>query len=268
MQQISFETYRGSAPENYERYFVPAIGAPLAADLVELAGLQPGERVLDVACGTGVVARLAAERVGPSGTVTGVDVNPGMLAVARASDRGATAIGWYEARAEALPLPAETFEVALCQLGLQFVGDKETALRELWRVLAPGGRALISVPGPTPPLFAILEAALGSHLGPEAARFVGAVFSLHDPAELRALMELAGFDLAEASSTVKTLRLPAPDEFLWQYVHGTPLAAAAARLDDEGRAALEREVVERWEAYAHHGGLVLEVGITVAHGMK
>ena len=77
--------YGGSAPENYERHFVPLIGAPFAADLVADAALNPGERVLDVACGTGVVARLAAERVGPHGTVAAVDLNPAMLAVASAS---------------------------------------------------------------------------------------------------------------------------------------------------------------------------------------
>lgn len=84
-QQISFETYRGNAAENYERYFVPSIGGPLAAELVDLAGLREGERVVDIACGTGVVTRLAAERVGADGAVVGVDINPGMLAVARAA---------------------------------------------------------------------------------------------------------------------------------------------------------------------------------------
>ena len=77
--------FSGSAAENYERYFVPAIGAPLATDLVELAALRPGERVLDVACGTGVVARHALERVGQRSKVIGTDINAGMLAVARAA---------------------------------------------------------------------------------------------------------------------------------------------------------------------------------------
>ena len=81
--QVSGRSYRGTAAENYQRFFVPCIGGPVAEDLIEVAHLQPGERVLDVACGTGVVTRLAAERVGATGLIAGLDVNPGMLAVAR-----------------------------------------------------------------------------------------------------------------------------------------------------------------------------------------
>ena len=166
-QQLSFETYRGNPAANYEHYFVPAIGAPLAQDLVELAALRPGERVVDVACGTGVVTRLAAERVGDA-AVAGVDVNPGMLEVARTAAQD-TAIEWHEASADALPLGDARFDVALCQMGLQFFPDRLAALRELRRVLRPGGRAVLNVPGPTPPLLAVLERALGRHLGPEVA---------------------------------------------------------------------------------------------------
>ena len=75
-QQHYRKAYGGSAPENYERYFVPAIGTPLARDLMKVAALRPGERVLDVACGTGVVARLASQVVGSAGTVAGLDLNP------------------------------------------------------------------------------------------------------------------------------------------------------------------------------------------------
>ncbi len=89
------KTYGGSAPENYQRYFVPVIGGPFAADLVADAALRAGERVLDVACGTGIVARLAAERVGPSGEVAALDLNPAMLSVARSVPATGAAIRWY-----------------------------------------------------------------------------------------------------------------------------------------------------------------------------
>src|SRR5215472_8707126 len=106
----------GSAPELYQRYLVPAVTGQWAADLVEQAALQPGERVLDVACGTGVVARLAAACVGPTGRVAALDLNPGMLAVAREhpaeSEQGAVAvIEWYEGSALALPFLEAVFDV-------------------------------------------------------------------------------------------------------------------------------------------------------------
>ena len=262
-QQVTFEAYRGSPAENYERYFVPAIAAPLAADLVHLAALRPGLRVVDIACGTGIVSRLAAERVGAEGTVVGIDINPGMLAVARAAAPD-SAIEWHEANANSLPLPDDAFDVALCQMGLQFIPDKAIAVREMRRVLAVGGRLLINLPGPTPPLFAVLEEALTRHLGPDAAGFVRAVFSLHDASEIGDLLSGAGFDTIDASSSMKTLRLPAPEDFLWQYVNSTPLAAPAAQLGDERRAALEREVIAGWQPYTEAGGSLLPLGVTVA----
>ena len=111
------QPFSGSAAENYERYFVPAIGAPLAADLIETAALQPGERVLDVACGTGIVARLAAASLGESGRLAGTDVNPDMLEVARAVADGLP-IDWYEADAESLAQPEASFDVVLCQMSV------------------------------------------------------------------------------------------------------------------------------------------------------
>ncbi|HLU68463.1 MAG TPA: methyltransferase domain-containing protein, partial [Kofleriaceae bacterium] len=130
MNEPSFgKSYAGSGPENYQRYFVPAIGAPLAAALVDAAGPRPGERVLDVACGTGVVARLVAERVGSSGAVTGLDCNPGMLAVARSLPASGARIEWREGSAEALPLSDGSFDLVTCQMGLQFFSDRALALR-------------------------------------------------------------------------------------------------------------------------------------------
>jgi ubiquinone/menaquinone biosynthesis C-methylase UbiE len=267
-QQTSFKDFGGSAPENYERFFVPVIAAPLATNLIDIAQLRRGERVLDVACGTGVVAQLTAERVGDTGTVAGIDLNPGMLAVARSVTPPSMVIEWHQTSAEAMPLPDEAFDVVLCQMGLQFVPDKLAALREMQRVLVPGGRLIINVVGPRPRVFAILAEALAHHIKPEIGAFVNLVFSLHDTGELQHLISGAGFREVAIQSDTRTLRLPAPEEFLWQYVQSTPLANAVAQVDDATRAALERDVVAKWQAFMEDGSLTLQLGVVVATARK
>jgi ubiquinone/menaquinone biosynthesis C-methylase UbiE len=119
-----------SAPELYERYLVPAIARLWAADLVERAAPKSGERVLDIACGTGIVARFAAATMG-IGHIVGLDINEGMLAVARSRSAGSGPhIEWREASALDLPFPDNSFDLILCQLGLQFFPDQPRALRE------------------------------------------------------------------------------------------------------------------------------------------
>ena len=106
-QQHFGSGYGGNAAENYERYFVPAIGRPVADDLMSVAALKPGERVLDVGCGTGVVTRLAAESTGV--TVTGLDMTPGMLEVAKSVTPSDLSIEWHQASADSMPLPDEAY---------------------------------------------------------------------------------------------------------------------------------------------------------------
>lgn len=267
-QQHYGKAYSGSVPENYERYFVPVIGAPLATDLIDIAALSPGERVLDVACGTGVVARLASQPVGAAGTVAGLDVNPGMLAVASSATPPGLSIEWHEASAEAMPLPDESFDVVLCQMGLQFVPDKRAALREMRRVLASGGRLVLNAPGPTPRLFTVMGQALARHIGAEAAGFVNHVFSLHDTGELQELIGGAGFCDVSAQAETKALRLPPSDEFLWQYVNSTPMAGTVAQVDDERRGSLERDVVAKWQEFVKDRALMLQVRVVEATARK
>ncbi len=262
------EANAGTAPENYECFFVPAIGQPVAEDLIAMADLQPGQSVLDVACGTGVVARLAAEAVAPSGKVTGLDSNPGMLAVAQEKAPRDISIEWSEANAELMPLQDGTFDVVLCQMGLQFVANKLGALREMRRVLAPGGRVLISVPGPTPPLFAIMADGLARHIGPEAASFAQVVFSLHDGDELAGLLKSAGFQDIEARTATKSLQVSEPRDFLWQYIHSTPLVAAIAKTDKAKRTAFERDVISLWQPFVANRSMTLEVGMTTAIALR
>lgn len=256
--QLAFgKNYGGTAPENYERFFVPAIGGPLANDLIAEAGLRAGERVLDVACGTGIVARLAAERVGRSGMVGGVDINAGMLGVARSvSAPAGAAIKWYESSAESIPLPKESFDVVLCQLGLMFMLDKGAAVSEMHRVLVPDGRALVSVPTPTA-FFNVFEEGLARHL-PAGAVFVSQVFSLDDSAQIEALFRDAGFREVTIRRYTRALRLPSPRDFLWQYIQSTPLVGLIADAGDDVLGALEHDVVTGWQAWLEGDGLSYE----------
>lgn len=265
-QQVYDETYSRNAAENYERCFVPSIGAPIAEDLIRAAALRHGERVLDVACGTGIVTRLAAEVLGSGKTIAGLDVNPGMLEVARSLAPYGLDMDWYETTAEVMPLQDDSFDVVLCQMGLQFIPDKIAALKEMRRVLAPGGRLLLNVPGPTPDLFAIMAEGLAKHVHPACASFPEMVFSLHAAGELRTLIQSSGFERVDVRCETKTLPLPEPKKFLWQYVSCTPLADPVSAASDERRAAAEHEICGRWRDFMVDGALTLDVGITTASG--
>src|SRR5688572_28443534 len=207
----------GTAAELYERYLVPAITGVWAADLVRRAALQPGERVLDVACGTGIVARLAAEQVGAQGAVVGLDLNRAMLAVARALPclPGAP-ISWTEASVLDMPFPDATFIAVLCQLGLQFFPDRPRALREIRRVLVHGGRVVLSVFGPLAhnPAPQALADSLERHLGPHASAIKRAEHDLDDPAELDALVADAGFAEVTIQTSTQHIRFPSPREYV------------------------------------------------------
>jgi len=238
----------GSAPEVYERELVPAVFGMWAPILVELAQPRPSERVLDVACGTGVVARIAATRVGPSGTVVGIDLNPGMLSVARSvaspDSRSGGQLQWQEASADKLPFPDGSFNVVYCQLGLQFFADRPAALREMRRVLGTEGRLALMVwrgihesPG-----FAVLADALQRHVGQAAAAIMRAPFGLSNADELEALVRAAGFQNVAIQQRSGTVRFPSVERFVLSYVAGSPLAGPVSQADDAARAALITDV--------------------------
>ena len=218
----------GDAAELYQRHLVPAVTAVWAADLVARAGLRPGERVLDVACGTGVVARAAAGRVGRTGHVAGIDINSAMLAVARSLSAGPGAsVGWFEASALGLPFPAGSYDVVLCQLGLQFFPDQPAALAEMRRVLATGGRLGLTVYGPiehNPATFA-LAGALDRHLGPDASATKRAEHALADPALLRTLAARAGFCRVRIVTATRTIRFASAADYVRVQLTATPLAS-------------------------------------------
>jgi SAM-dependent methyltransferase len=172
------------AAQTYEALFVPALFGEWAPRIVAAAQVRSGERVLDVACGTGVAAREALSHVKEGGTVAGVDANAGMLEVAR---RLAPGVDWRQAVAEALPFADRAFDVVLSQFGLMFFTDRALALREMARVLVPQGRIAILVWDKIDqaPAFARLAALLEQSVGKRAADALHAPFNLGDQSRLR-----------------------------------------------------------------------------------
>jgi len=223
MPTASFREYSGTAAELYQSFFVPAIATPASDELLRTADLRAGERVLDVACGTGIITRAAAEQVGQTGTVTAIDLAPDMLEVAKATPAAGAPIEWHQADAASLPLPDASYDVALCQMGVMFMEDRTGALAELHRVLTPGGRVVINTPGRIQPLFKAMEQAIVEHIGPELGAFVSAVFSMHDPSALAALLDDTGFtDVSSKEYTAHfTLRAhQVPLELHQPHAHG------------------------------------------------
>lgn len=222
----------------YERFLVPAVTLPWARDLVARVGLRPGARVLDVASGTGVVARLAASGVGNGGRVAAVDVNRGMLAVGRSlpPPEGAP-IEWYEASADALPFGKGEFDVVLCQLGLQFFADRPAALREMRRVLAAAGRVGVSVYTSIDrnPAAKALADAVDRHLGDDASNAKRSEHSLADRAELCGLLDAAGFAGVRLEAVTQMIRFGSVDEWVEIQFAATPLAALVSDPTRRGR---------------------------------
>lgn len=142
MEQVSAGQVSSSAAEVYDNFFVPALFEQWGEHVVRLAHLQPGHSVLDVACGTGALARQAAHAVLPGGTATGLDRNDGMLAVAQ---RVAPGIEWRLGLAEDLPFDDNRFDAVVSQFGLMFFDDRRKAIGEMWRVLRPGGHLAVAV---------------------------------------------------------------------------------------------------------------------------
>lgn len=201
---------KGTGPEAYERYMVPIHCHSRADDLLQRVNLQPGEHVLDVACGTGIVSRRACRRVGYLGRVAGVELNPAMLEVARQVSAYFEQIEYFQGSALDLPVSDSQFDAALCQAAIQFIPDREAAVREMYRALKPGGRVGLNV-FRTPehnPGFGYLITALDKHAGKEAAEFMRTPFTMDSIEQMRALFEQAGFKDIRVVIRVDTLRYP------------------------------------------------------------
>jgi ubiquinone/menaquinone biosynthesis C-methylase UbiE len=210
------------AAEVYEAKFVPALFAEWAPHLVDLADVAVGHSVLDAACGTGIVARTAADRVGPTGRVIGLDLNPAMLTVA---GRVRPDIEWRQGDVAALPFADESFDVVLCQMALMFFPDAVAALREMGRVAKAEGLVGIVVPSSlaSQPAYGPFVELAAQHAGPEAISLLSRYWRCGDLDELRTTFESADLRIVAIRTRIGTARFGSTDELVATEVESTPL---------------------------------------------
>ena len=222
--------------QTYESYMVPALFAPWAERLVDLAQVAPGEAALDVGCGTAIVPRRIAARTGREAELVALDRNPLMLAVAReTAGREDAAIEFHQGVAEHLPFANARFDVVTSQFALMFFGDRPAALAEMRRVTKPDGRLAIATWQGIErhPFYATLDDAIRRRLGTSR---VADIFALGDADTLQRLVEQAGYDDVKVTSASITARFPDPDGFLAGEIDvDTAAIPAMQHLDDAAR---------------------------------
>ncbi len=212
-----------SAAEVYEEFFLPALFQEWAQRTANAAQIQDGDNVLDVACGTGVLARFTKEKVGEKGLVTGVDINEGMLAVA---ERKSPNIEWRKASAENLPFEDNSFDKVVSQFGLMFFEDRIKALKEMRRVLKSGGTLAVAVwdSVETSPGYAEMTEILRRLFGDQTAAALEAPFVLGDKNILSELFAEAGMKDAQIKTEIGTARFPSIASWVHTDIKGWTLA--------------------------------------------
>lgn len=210
------------AAEVYEERFVPALFQQWVEPVLDAAGVRAGDDVLDVACGTGVVARAVADRVGPTGRVTGLDLNPAMLDVAR---RIAPEIHWHQGDAAALPFEDEVFDVVTCQAAIFFFPDPAGALSEMRRVTRPGGRVVLQSFSSldAQPAYGPWVELVARHAGPDAVRLLGTYWSQGDPETMSLRCAEAGLTVTGVHRHTRPAFFPDVRTMVLTELNATPL---------------------------------------------
>lgn len=257
----------GSGAEIYERVFGPAMLGEWASRGASLAGPQPAEQVLDVACGTGALTRLLARGVAPAGRVVGLDLSPDMLKVARKVPPGAApavTIEWCRAMVNAMPFEDGRFDLVSCEFGLMFFPEV-AALREMRRVLRPGGRLMVVVWGSILkcPGQMAMQASWQRHFEPDYSGLFGMQHSLGDPSTVLSLFQEAGFNDARAEAVMGVARFPSPDVLPRAYA-----AMVGLETDASTRSAVIEEVTGALQPYVGTDGLAYPIEVILASATK
>lgn len=248
---MSTETFQipPEVAEVYETKFVPAIFAEWAPRILSAAGARVGSRVLDVACGTGIVARRAAELVGDDGVVVGVDLNEAMLAVAR---RIAPEIDWRQGSADSLPVADSSFDAVTCQMAMMFFPDRTAAFAEMARAARPGGSVAVVVPASleVQPAYRVFVDVAVEHTGPEAAAMASTYWNCGDLDALVADAEAGGLTITERATVPGVAHFRSAEDFVMTEIGSSPLAE---RVSETEAATWCAEVARRIPEYDRDG---------------
>ncbi len=220
--------FEGSIPENYDRYLGPFLFEPYAQDLARRLDVSEGARVLEIACGTGIVTRRLRERLPPTAVLVATDLNPPMLDHARRKLSAVKGIDWRQADACALPFPDASFDAAVCQFGLMFVPDKPAACREARRVLAEGGTFLLNTWGTLAqnPVGRIAYETVASFFPADPPDFYSVPFGLHQPEVVRGFLAAGGFTAVSCDEVTLEGRATSARDLAIGLVEGNPVGTA------------------------------------------
>ena len=255
-----------AAARAYEALFVPALFAQWASRVADVAQLQPGQSVLDVGCGTGILAREAHTRITPSGRAVGLDRDAGMLVVA---EEQAPYIEWRQGTAEALPFPDKSFDAIVCQFGLMFFVDRKRALGEMVRVLRPGGRLAIAVWDSLEhtPAYAAEAELLERLAGAAAADAVRAPFVLGDSKRLVGELNNAGLAEVRIATLPGLARFPSIRVMIEAELRGW-LPVAGVQLTEREIERILREAEVVFSPYVTLEGMVFDTSALIAGGHR
>jgi ubiquinone/menaquinone biosynthesis C-methylase UbiE len=245
--------FAGDIPKNYDRYLGPVLFEPYAEDLVSRLKARNVDRVLEIACGTGIVTRRLLDALPAKAEIIATDLNPDMFEFAKAKFRNGENVQWQQADASALPFPDNSFDAVVCQFGYMFVPDKAKAMCEAHRILKTGGAFLFNVwdSFDANPFGQIAHTSISSFFDRDPPRFYEIPFSLRDSRAVRELVESACFKKIESFVVKKPCRANSAKDFAIGLVHGNPAGTEAAeRGVDPGKLidAVTKKLAERFGA--------------------
>jgi ubiquinone/menaquinone biosynthesis C-methylase UbiE len=249
--------FEGPIPENYDRYLGPPLFEPFAMDMAARLKSERPKNVLELACGTGILTRRLRDSLAPAARLVATDLNPGMLAFAQQKFRATENLEWQEADAGALPFSDSSFDVVVCQFGMMFVPDKNSAMRECYRVLSSGGVFLFSVWDSIEhnPFGQIAHETIATFFEEDPPNFYELPFSFYDADLIRGLLQRAGFKTIETSLVTLPCRSPSAAEFAIGLVRGNPTATTIQERSVDIDAVIRRVAQEIAERY---GGAPVE----------